>query len=234
MTPHAGCILLAWLALSAAAGGIATSAMERLVLDRMAEADVGDTLPPGWKLRTVRGFTAPGSRVTTEDGHEEIDRAILFKAHGPQAAFFGFEFETALDPATRHLRWHWRVDEAVPGADLRTPAVDDSPARFFVVFGRGGVFSSTRMLFYSWGGSDEIGDHWTYRDDGNVRVMVLRNEASPTGVWLVERRDLRADYLLTFGEEPPPVTGVGFMIDTDQTGASASARLGPIEAYRGS
>lgn len=226
-------IVLGWISLAAAAGAATTTAIERLVLDRMAEADPGDSLPPGWEARTVSGVETPTSRVTTETGHDEIDRAIRFEAHGPQAAFFGLELDTELDPDVRHLSWHWRVDAAVPGANLRTPDFDDAPARFFVVFGRGGVFSSPRILFYSWGGSDEIGDHWTYRDDGNFRVMVLRNETSPTKVWLRESRDLRADYLRIFGGEPPPVTAVGFMIDTDQTGARASARLGPIEAHQG-
>lgn len=218
-----GCITLA-------AGGVAASAFEGIVLDRMAEAALGDDLPPGWKLRTVRGFDAPSSRVTAQAGHGTIDRAIRFETDGFQAAFFGLELDTELNPSTQHLRWHWRVDEVVPEANLRTLGADDSPARFFVVFGRAGLFSTSQILFYSWGGSDEIGDHWTYRDDGNFRVMVLRNEASPTGAWLMEDRDLRADYALTFGREPPPVTALGFMIDTDQTGARASARLGPIEA----
>lgn len=225
-------VLLGSLMLTAAATGGTATALERIVLDRMAEATLGDDLPPGWELRTVSGFDAPSSRVIAQAGHGAIDRAIWFEADGFQAAFFGLGLDTELDPNTQHLRWHWRVDEDVPEAKLRTPDLDDSPARFFVVFGRGGLFSNSRILFYSWGDSDDIGEHWTYRDDENFRVMVLRNEASPIGAWLMEDRDLRADYLLTFGREPPPVTALGFMMDTDQTGARASARLGPIEAYQ--
>lgn len=225
-------VLLSWLTLAGAAASGTGSAIERLVLDRMAEADIGDPLPPGWEVRTVSGSDVPSSRVTAQTGHDQLDRAIRFEARGRQAAFFGLDLDTPLDPATQRLAWQWRVDEPVPGADLRTPELDDAPARFFVVFGRGGLLSSPEILFYSWGGSDEVGDHWTYRDDGSFRVMVLRNDRSPTGVWLTEARDLREDYLLTFGREPPPVTALGFMIDSDQTGARASSRLGPIEAFQ--
>jgi len=200
-------------------------------LDRLDEGPIGAQLPPGWELRPVRGFDAPESVVTDDTGSEHIRRAIRFEATG-RAGFFWLELDEPVDPGLERLRWSWRVDEAVLDAHLRRPERDDAPARFFVVFGRRGIFSSPRILFYSWGGSDQIGEHWVYPGDKNVRVKVLRNDSSPTRTWLLETRDLIRDHVEAFGTTPDLVTAVGFVIDTDQTGSSASSMLGPIEALR--
>jgi hypothetical protein len=86
------------------------------------------------------------------------------------------------------------------------------------------------MIFYSWGGVDEIGERWAHDGNDDLQVMVLRNEASPVGTWLLEVRDLEADHRALFGSSPDEhVTAVGFMIDTDATGARAASALGPIE-----
>jgi hypothetical protein len=196
-------------------------------IDRLPSAAVGDRLPPDWEVRTVRGSANPSSRVTDETGHSDIERAIRFEADG-QAAFFWLELDEPLTGGET-LRWSWRVDQRVDGAALRTDALDDSPARFFVVFGRDGLFSSPKILFYSWGGTETIGEHWTYAANDDFHVMVVRNERSPLHTWLPETRDPQADYRMTFGGEGDPVTGVGFMIDTDQTGLRAVSFLGPIE-----
>ena len=197
-------------------------------LDRMSEGRPGDPLPPGWSVRTVRGVSAPDSELVTTAPGAAFERAIRFEAER-QAAFFWLELDDPRDPVAGHLAWRWRVDTPVPGASLATPSTDDAPARFFVAFGDGGMFSSPRMIFYSWGGSDEIGGQWTHDENENVRVMVLRNDESPVGTWLREVRNLDADHRAAFGSAPSePVTAVGFMIDTDATGGRASSALGPI------
>lgn len=59
--------------------------------------------------------------------------------------------------------------------------------------------------------------------------MVVRKQSSAKETWLRETRDLDADYRLMFGGEPDAVLAIGFMIDTDQTGARAASLLGPVE-----
>lgn len=224
-----GSVVSVWVVLM---GAVATPPDARARLDRMGEAEVGDPIPPGWEVRAVNGYDAPTSRVIEEAESGAISRAIHFEARGRQAGFFWLELDTTLDPDTHHLGWSWQVNTPIAGVDLRRPELDDSPARFFVAFGRGGLFSGPKILFYSWGGADDIGDHFTHPNDDSFRVLVLRNARSPLNSWVHEERDLGADYRLVFGEEPPEVTAVGFMVDTDQTGAAAAARLGPVEAVQ--
>ena len=46
--------------------------------------------------------------------------------------------------------------------------------------------------------------------------------------WVNEERNVYEDYRKAFGEEPPMVSGVAIMTDTDNTGESAIAYYGDI------
>jgi hypothetical protein len=195
-----------------------------LRLDGLDRATVGQALPPGWEVRAVRGFDAPTSRVVSD---AEFGRALRFEARG-EAAFFWRELDSRLDPADGRLAWSWRVDRPVAGADLRVRERDDSPARLFVVFGTRGIFSRPRIIFYTWGNRETPGGHWSSPVDARMHILVLQDQAAPTGAWIEEDRDLLADYRSAFGRDPEPVSAVGFMIDTDDTGQTAVGLLGPV------
>jgi hypothetical protein len=49
------------------------------------------------------------------------------------------------------------------------------------------------------------------------------------GEWVEVERNVYEDYKRAFKEEPPPVSGIAVMTDTDQTGESATAWYGDIE-----
>jgi hypothetical protein len=195
-----------------------------LRLDGLDRATPGHALPPGWEVRPVRGFDAPASRVVPD---AQVGRALRFEATG-EAAFFWRELDSRLDPAAGRLRWSWRVDRPLPGADLRVRQLDDSPARFFVVFGTRGILSRPRIIFYTWGNRETPGAHWASPVDARLHIMVLQDHASQPGAWIHEDRDLLADYRAAFGRAPEPVSAIGFMIDTDNTRQSAVGLLGPV------
>jgi len=46
--------------------------------------------------------------------------------------------------------------------------------------------------------------------------------------WVTEERNLYEDYKKAFGLEPPMISGVAIMTDTDNTGDSATAFYGDI------
>src|SRR5437016_4217209 len=56
-----------------------------------------------------------------------------------------------------------------------------------------------------------------------VRLIVLRNGADAVGQWQAESRDLAADFRRAFGEDAPPIIGIAFAADTDNTGGAATA-----------
>ena len=137
--------------------------------------------------------------------------------------------EPKLDPLSGRLAWRWRVEGMVPGADLTDPERDDASMRVFVVFGEPGLMTRPRTLFYSWGGADPESRAFLSHVSDRIGVVVLRAGPEMAGRWISEARNLSADFRGVFGEEPSePVTAVGIMIDTDQTGASAASELAEL------
>jgi len=156
---------------------------------------------------------------------------LRFEATG-EAAFFGRELSFPIDPAAGLLRWAWRVDKPIATAELRIPSLDDSPARFFVIFGRPGFLRRPRILFYTWGGPERTESYWSNPTDPQMAVLVLRNADDPVRRWVMEERDLQSDFRRVFGGEPPDVYGIGFMIDAEDTGEVAVGLLGPVTWVR--
>jgi hypothetical protein len=59
-------------------------------------------------------------------------------------------------------------------------------------------------------------------------MMAVESGNGKAGQWLMEERDLLADYRLLFGADPPEAEAVAIMTDTDNTGGSAEAWYGDI------
>lgn len=193
-------------------------------LDGIEAAAVGDVLPPGWDVRAVSGEEAPVTEVVTDPEHGKVLRFTSID----QAAFFGNELDTKLNPGTGVLRWNWRVDRTLAGADLDEPDADDALARLMVVFGDRGLFARPDILFYTWGNEETVGIDFPSRVSDKMHIIVLRNREDPTGAWVVEERDLVADYRAAFGEDPEPVTAIGFMSDTENLPTEGISFLGPV------
>lgn len=213
-------MLLASLLMATQLGAFA----DTVRLDRLDGTRPGEPLPPGWQLRGVSGEEPPLSGVAWH----ETGPAMVLTAPGAAGQCW-LELGEPLDPSAGVLRWRWRVGAQLPDVDLRVPELDDAPGRFFVVFGRPGLFSRPRMIFYTWGGLEPIGDAFFSHVSDRLAVVVVRNAMDPSGVWHEETRDVAADFREVFGEEPGQITSVGLMVDTDQTGAWASVELSAAE-----
>ena len=59
-------------------------------------------------------------------------------------------------------------------------------------------------------------------------MIVVESGSALLNQWVSEERDLYADYTKAFGEEPPMISGVAIMTDTDNTGEATIAYYGDI------
>jgi hypothetical protein len=59
-------------------------------------------------------------------------------------------------------------------------------------------------------------------------MIVVESGETNLNQWLNEERNLYEDYKKAFDEEPPMISGVAIMTDTDNTGESATAYYGDI------
>lgn len=66
------------------------------------------------------------------------------------------------------------------------------------------------------------------KDTNKVGVKDSLCDEARLNQWVSEERNIYEDYKKAFGQEPPMISGVAIMTDTDNTGESAVAYYGDI------
>ncbi len=153
-----------------------------------------------------------------------------------------------VDPAVHPtIRWSWWVQGPVPGGDLTRKEGDDFAARIYVNFrfepskagfldrlkhrlagSRFGGEAPGRSLVYVWGNTQPPGTAAPNAYTDKAMVIVVRSGETEAGAWHTEERDIREDFRMAFGDEPPEITSIAIMSDADDTGAAAEACYGDI------
>jgi hypothetical protein len=63
-------------------------------------------------------------------------------------------------------------------------------------------------------------------------MIVVESGPAKLNHWRPARRNIVQDFRQAFGTDPPPISGIAIMTDTDQTGDSATAWYGDITFSR--
>jgi hypothetical protein len=138
------------------------------------------------------------------------------------------------------LSWRWKTAALVPNADNRDKNREDAPLRVIVAFdgdratlpaedrrrlkwaerlsGKPPPFAT---LMYIWSDHVPVGTVIPSAHTNRVKMLVVASGKGGLGQWQAVRRDLVADYRLSYGGEPGPLIGVAVMTDTDNTGGRA-------------
>jgi hypothetical protein len=231
---------MAVIVIASATCGLVGAASEPLVLG--FDGPAVDGLPAGWTPLTFRKIAryTRYSLMDAEGGH-------VVKAEADASAS-GLIRRTDLDPREhRLLRWRWRVERLLDKADMRTKQGDDYPARIYVAFaydrarasfGQRIRYEAARLIYgeypphaglnYVWDGKAEVGTTMPNAFTERVRMVVVESGPARLGRWLSYERDILADYRRAFGEDPPRISGVAIMTDTDGTRESAVAYYADI------
>jgi hypothetical protein len=61
-----------------------------------------------------------------------------------------------------------------------------------------------------------------------VIMIVVESGEAKLNQWVKEERNIYEDYKKAFKEEPPAISGIAIMTDTDNTGESVTAFYGDI------
>lgn len=153
--------------------------------------------------------------------------------------------DAALHPGK--IRFSWRVDGLLHGADLGVAGQDDAPVRVVLAFDgdRSRLTAKSRMqselsraligeempyatLTYVWCNSRPIGTVLVSPRTDRVRKIVVESGAGRVGQWLDYQRDVTKDFRDAFGEEPGPLIGIALMTDADNTGEQINAWYGAL------
>jgi hypothetical protein len=227
------------------AGMPSVAAAEASAVTPFSTAAAGQALPPPWRFTTLPGIKNQTRYSLVKDGQSVVVRADA--AASMASIVHPLNLDAGRFPI---VSWSWKISNVLRDADIRTKAGDDYPARFYVLFDydtgklsfmqrmklaiarkRYGADVPTAALCYVWDGKAAAGTSaWSAYSD-RVRMIVVESGTGNLDRWRSEERDVAADFRAAFGEEPPMVSGVAIVSDTDNTGESASAMFGDI-AFR--
>lgn len=234
------------LACALSAPPIDVQAQQVVEAGRFAHLSPGDKLPPGWEALTFRNIeTLTRYSLATDAGVTVLKAESSKSASGLIRRFDSGKVNLRETPI---LRWRWKVSNLLKGADIMSRQGDDYPARVYVTFHydaeRAGAgmrmqYAMAKALYgeypphaginYVWDGKAPAGTMLPNAYTARAMMFVVESGPSRVGEWVAVERNVYEDYKRAFKEEPPPVSGIAVMTDTDQTGESATAWYGDIE-----
>lgn len=203
---------------------------------------MGDTLPPGWKPLTFKKI----ERHTTYT-LIKVDNTVVVKAVA-EASASGLTREIKINPKEYPIvQWRWKIMNILKKGDVHRKEGDDYPARIYITFeydaSKLGFFEKAKyqmvkLLYgeypplaainYIWESKAPVGTMVPNPYTDRVMMFVVESGSAMVNQWVSEERNVYEDYKKAFGEEPPMISGVAVMTDTDNTGESATAYYGDI------
>lgn len=201
--------------------------------------------PAPWRVVGVPRGKIPLTRfdITEIDGRKVL-RVEASRSYGNLV----HPLPAAVPDAALRLRWRWRLDQPLAGADLRRRETDDSPLKVCALFDMpldqlgliernvlrlarsvSGENLPSATLCYVWDATLAPGTLLSNAYSARVRMIVVDSGAQRLGQWTAHARDLAADFRLAFGHESaavPPLEAVLVGADADNTG---SYSLGYVE-----
>ena len=149
------------------------------------------------------------------------------------------------------LKWRWRLDQALPQADLSRKATEDAALKVCVSFdmhadsipaGERTLFKlaqfftrdkiPTATLCYVWAHKEAVGHAQASPVTNRVRYLVLANASTALQTWHAQERNLHADFLKAFGHEvgmAPARTAIVLGADSDNTAAVSVGYIGDVQ-----
>lgn len=229
-------VLGAWLGLAQAGSD------DVLRVGAFSTDSAGCKPPAGWRPLLFRKI----ERHTIYSLVRE-DETVVVKAVSDAAAS-GLTKETLINLKDYPLiQWRWKVLNVLTHGDVHRKDGDDYPARLYITFRydpaklnlfEKAKYEAARLIYgdyppgaaitYIWESRSPIGTVVPNPYTDRVKMIVVESGSSRLGTWITEERDLYRDYRQAFGDEPPTVSGVAIMTDTDNTGESATAYYGDI------
>lgn len=228
--------------LQATLGAGPSEGAETILVGEFSVETPGANLPQGWKPLTFPKIKQHTAYTLIDDAGKTIVKAESNRA----ASGLTRELEVELK-ATPYLSWSWKIGNVVTKSDPTRKEGDDYAARIYVTFkydpSRLSVWQRTKYraakliygeypphagISYIWDARlpPETGRRNAYTD--RLHMIVVESGETNVGRWMSYRRNIIEDYRKAFGEEPPPLSGIAIMTDTDNTGESATAHYGDI------
>ena len=122
------------------------------------------------------------------------------------------------------ISWRWKVKSSLElNNKERMKAGDDYAARVFLLFETSIFRWRIPTVCYVWAGNERTGSVFKSPYSSDVCMIVLQSGNQRAGIWIQEERDYIEDYKQCFNRDPKELSAAAIMVDTDDTGAQATA-----------
>jgi len=221
-----------------------TQAQSQAIIEvgKFSAATVGDTLPPDWKPLTFKKIEKHTTYTLVKDNDSVVVNAVA------EASASGLTREIKINPKEYPIiQWRWKITNILKKGDVRAKEGDDYPARIYITFeydaNKLGFFEkvkyeTAKLLYgqypplaainYIWESKAPIGTMVPNPYTDRAMMFVAESGPSKLNQWVNQERNIFEDYKKAFGQEPPMISGIAIMTDTDNTGESATAFYGDI------
>lgn len=199
-------------------------------------------VPASWAPVQISASKTPTAyRLVVDDGE-----VVLHARANAAASGLGHSVTFDLRSAPV-LDWRWKIGSLIEGADNSDPTKEDSPVRIVLQFdgtksrlplkdrayfllGKqlSGQEPAYATLMYVWANRAPVDAVIPNPRTTRVQMVVVGSGATGVGRWQTVRRNVVEDFRRAFGEEPGPLTAVGVLTDTDNTGGSVEAWYGDL------
>ena len=223
---------------------VTSHAQQEAILEvgKFSTEPLENSLPTGWKPLTFKKIERHTAYTLIKDGD-----AVVVKAVADSSAS-GLVREIKINPKEYPIvQWRWKVNNILKKGDVRHKEGDDYPARIYITFeydaSKLGFFEKAkyeaiRLLYGQYPPLGAINYIWESKVPKDTmvpnpftdRVMMIVVESGEPRLnqWVNEERNIFEDYKKAFGQEPPMISGIAIMTDTDNTAESAIAYYGDI------
>lgn len=130
------------------------------------------------------------------------------------------------------LEWRWKVSTLPRDGDVRKGKTDDKAAQLYVAWRRFPEAVNSRVIGYVWNSVPANPVAFRSHKSTMVTYIAVRSGPADVGAWLTERRNVREDYKMIYGEEPDDPAVITFGCDSNDTKSSAESFMGRI-VFRG-
>ena len=213
-----------------------------LEVGKFSTAAIGDGLPDGWKPLTFKKIEKQTVYQLVKDGGDTVVKAVS------EASASGLTREIKINLTEYPIvQWRWKVANVLTKGDVTRREGDDYPARIYITFEydpkKVGFFEKAKYeaakawygqypplgaINYIWESKAPKGTVVSNPYVERVKMIVVESGTERLNQWVSEERNIYEDYKKAFGEEPPMISGIAIMTDTDNTGESATAFYGDI------
>ena len=214
----------------------------QLPIGIFSEAQPGKGFPTGWKPLTFEKIPTHTQYALVKNADQVVVKAVSHQSSS------GLTREITIDPQEYPIvQWSWKVENIIKKGDVTQKSGDDYPARLYITFeydsSKVGFFEKAKYetakfiygqyppigaINYIWESKSPIGTMVPNPYTDRVNMIVIESGKTRLNEWITEERNVYEDYMKAFGGNPPKISGVAIMTDTDNTKESAVAYFGDI------